>query len=107
GNIFTAFSRADQRPKCAAHCVHTEAEDILAAGWPELNIHGCHTLAWDLSAAYEHCRAYVQSFLEEYPGRLSFTMDAWTSPNHRAFVAWTMHLVHEGELYQQKTPWLC
>jgi hypothetical protein len=26
GNIFAAFSWADQRPKCAAHRVHTEAE---------------------------------------------------------------------------------
>jgi hypothetical protein len=25
-------------------------------------------------------------------------MDAWTSPNHRAFVAWTVHLHHEGNL---------
>ncbi|KAJ7800236.1 hypothetical protein B0H14DRAFT_2306543, partial [Mycena olivaceomarginata] len=106
-NIFAAFSRADQRPKRAAHRVHTEAElrahlvrwvaesnrpirivedrefrEILAAGRPELNIHGRHTLARDLSAAYERCRAHVQSLLEEYPGRLSFTTDAWTSPNH-------------------------
>jgi hypothetical protein len=33
---------------------------------------------------------------EEYPGKLSFGTDAWTSPNHRAFVAWTVHLQHEG-----------
>ena len=25
-------------------------------------------------------------------------MDAWTSPNHRAFVAWTVHLQHEGHI---------
>jgi hypothetical protein len=36
----------------------------LAAGRPELNIHGRHTLARDLSAAYERCRAHVQSLLE-------------------------------------------
>jgi hypothetical protein len=35
---------------------------------------------------------------QEYPGRLSFGTDAWTSPNHRAFVAWVVHLQHEGEL---------
>ncbi|KAF8135963.1 hypothetical protein K438DRAFT_1639594, partial [Mycena galopus ATCC 62051] len=98
GNIFAAFSRADQRPKRAAHRVHTEAEEILSAGRPELNIPGRHTLARDLSAAYERSRAHVQSLLEENPGRLSFTTDAWTSPNHRAFVAWTVHLVNDGEL---------
>jgi len=25
-------------------------------------------------------------------------MDAWTSPNHHAFVAWTIHLEYEGEM---------
>ena len=24
-------------------------------------------------------------------------MDAWTSPNHKAFVAFTIHMEHEGE----------
>ena len=27
---------------------------------------------------------------------LSFTTDAWTSPNHKALVAITVHLEHEG-----------
>ncbi|KAJ7349858.1 hypothetical protein DFH08DRAFT_696704, partial [Mycena albidolilacea] len=30
-------------------------------------------------------------------GRLSFATHAWTSPNHRTFVAWTVHLQHKGE----------
>jgi len=25
-------------------------------------------------------------------------MDAWTSPNHRAFVTWTVHLEYEGQM---------
>jgi len=25
-------------------------------------------------------------------------MDAWTSPNHQAFVAWTVHLEHWGHM---------
>jgi hypothetical protein len=29
-------------------------------------------------------------------GRLHFATDAWTSPNHRAFVAWTVHFEYEG-----------
>ncbi|KAJ7689074.1 hypothetical protein B0H14DRAFT_2652938 [Mycena olivaceomarginata] len=33
----------------------------------------------------------------EYDGRLSFATDAGTSPNHRAFVAWTVHLQHKGD----------
>jgi hypothetical protein len=36
--------------------------------------------------------------LQEYPGHLHFAMDAWTSPNHQAFIAWTVQFEHDGEL---------
>ncbi|KAJ7315297.1 hypothetical protein DFH08DRAFT_820563 [Mycena albidolilacea] len=35
---------------------------------------------------------------QDYPGRLSFGTNAWTSPNHQAFVVWIVHLQHKGEL---------
>jgi hypothetical protein len=34
--------------------------------------------------------------LKEYEGALNFATDAWTSPNHKAFVAFTVHFEHEG-----------
>jgi hypothetical protein len=34
--------------------------------------------------------------LKEYEGALNFATDAWTSPNHKAFVAVTVHLEHKG-----------
>ena len=33
---------------------------------------------------------------KEYDGALNFATDAWTSPNHRAFVAVTVHLEQKG-----------
>jgi hypothetical protein len=33
---------------------------------------------------------------QSYEGALSFATDAWTSPNHRAFVAVTVHLEEKG-----------
>jgi hypothetical protein len=33
---------------------------------------------------------------KEYDGALNFATDAWTSPNHRAYVAVTVHFEHEG-----------
>lgn len=33
---------------------------------------------------------------KEYTGRLSFATDAWTSPNHKALMAITVHLEEEG-----------
>ena len=35
--------------------------------------------------------------MKKYEGRLSFATDAWTSPNHQAFVTITMHLVSLGK----------
>ena len=35
---------------------------------------------------------------QEYNGKLSFTMDAWTAPNHRVFIAFSIHLEHQRVL---------
>ncbi|KAJ7587040.1 hypothetical protein C8J56DRAFT_786832, partial [Mycena floridula] len=55
------------------------------------------TIACDIETAFEHSLKSVSDRLNKYSGKLSFTTDAWTSPNHRAFVAWTIHLQHEGK----------
>ncbi|KAG2746211.1 hypothetical protein P692DRAFT_20640845, partial [Suillus brevipes Sb2] len=34
---------------------------------------------------------------QNYDGELNFATDAWTSPNHRAFMAISVHLEHEGQ----------
>jgi hypothetical protein len=33
---------------------------------------------------------------QEHEGRLSFATDAWTSPNHKAYVAVTVHFEQDG-----------
>lgn len=35
--------------------------------------------------------------LQKYKGELNFAMDAWMSPNHKAFVVVSVHLEHEGK----------
>ena len=35
---------------------------------------------------------------QKHDGKLHFATDAWTSPNHHAFVAWTVHLEYEGAM---------
>jgi hypothetical protein len=34
---------------------------------------------------------------QEFDGKLNFATDCWTSPNHRAFAAVTVHLEHDGK----------
>ena len=36
--------------------------------------------------------------LQKYDGELNFTTDAWTSPNHKAFIALTVHLKQNSML---------
>ena len=38
----------------------------------------------------------MSTYRQEYEGKLAFTTDAWTSPNHRSFVALCVHLEHKG-----------
>jgi hypothetical protein len=33
---------------------------------------------------------------QEYDGKINFTTDTWTSTNHRAFVAVSVYLKHNG-----------
>ncbi|KAJ7203475.1 hypothetical protein C8J57DRAFT_996033, partial [Mycena rebaudengoi] len=96
GNIFASFARAGQRPVNVSHRAHTDLKELLSAGRPGFNVPSRFTVARDLNTAYKRCSSRVKTLLEEYPGRLSFATGAWTSPNHRTFVAWTVHLHHEG-----------
>lgn len=34
--------------------------------------------------------------MQEYTGKFNFSTDAWTSPNHRAYVAFCVHLQYKG-----------
>ncbi|KAF8144689.1 hypothetical protein K438DRAFT_1631437, partial [Mycena galopus ATCC 62051] len=96
GSIFSAFANASARP--VAPSDHREFRHILGAGRPEYRLPSRRIVARDLRAAYDHSRIVIATLLRDYPGRLSFGTDAWTSPNHRGFLAWTVHLQHEGEL---------
>jgi hypothetical protein len=39
----------------------------------------------------------ILTYRQEYEGRLSIAVDAWSSPNHKAFLAITVHLVRDGK----------
>jgi hypothetical protein len=39
----------------------------------------------------------ADEYLQNYAGNINFASDAWTSPNHKAFVAITAHFLHEDQ----------
>jgi hypothetical protein len=42
-----------------------------------------------------HPMAYLE--LYKYENALNFATDTWISPNHKAYIAFTVHFVHEGD----------
>lgn len=72
---------------------------LFTAGRPNLKIPSNRTISRDIAAAFKKCQRRIATLLQEYAGRLHFATDAWTSPNHRAFVAWTVHLEYEGAMF--------
>ncbi|KAE9399593.1 hypothetical protein BT96DRAFT_820371 [Gymnopus androsaceus JB14] len=122
GSIFAAFGRQGARPVTVTHKAHSNAEirahlvrwitesnrsirivedchfrELMLAGQPQAKLPGRRTVARDIKSSFERCEGRINQLLQNYPGRLNFATDAWTSPNHRAMAAWTVHLQHEGE----------
>ena len=75
-----------------------ELIDLLTTGHPHLKVPSPNTVRRDVKAAYEKCRERIMKLLQDHPGRIHFATDAWTSTNHHAFVAWTVHLEHNGTM---------
>ncbi|GBB97683.1 hypothetical protein RclHR1_30390002 [Rhizophagus clarus] len=60
---------------------------------PIANIPSADTLRRDLNTNFEHIKGTVQHTLQEAPGLLSFTLDAWTSKNQLLFLGISVHWI--------------
>ncbi|KAF8877776.1 hypothetical protein BD779DRAFT_1448209, partial [Infundibulicybe gibba] len=102
-SIFAAFAQLGQQPTKFSQRPHTPYETrsfhcLMKAGRPGLVIPSPSTVSRDIKASFEGCRAQIDTMIQETPGHVHFATDAWTSPNHCAFVAWTVHFQHEGHI---------
>ncbi|KAF6744774.1 hypothetical protein DFP72DRAFT_783363, partial [Ephemerocybe angulata] len=70
---------------------------VMKMGRPEHYIPSPSTLAKDMKFAFARTRNRVAKILRDHPGSLHFATDCWTSPNHRAFAAFTVHLEQDGK----------
>jgi hypothetical protein len=75
-----------------------ELIDLLTTGHPHLKVPSPNTVRCDVKAAYKKCCQRIMKLLQDHLGWIHFATDAWTSTNHRAFIAWTVHLEHEGAM---------
>ncbi|KAG6904814.1 hypothetical protein DXG01_006989, partial [Tephrocybe rancida] len=123
GSIFAVFSCPGQKPvtvthrthsldethahmalwcaesNCALNIVHDQQfETLMKAGRPGTTLLSPTTVSHDIKAVFERCYEHLDNILRKHDGLVHFATDAWTSPNHHAMVAWTVHLHHEGNI---------
>jgi len=68
----------------------------MKTGRPFYQLPSPRTVSRDVKLVFAKTRERVARMLQKYEGSLSFGTDAWTSPNHRAYVAVTVHLEIDG-----------
>jgi coproporphyrinogen III oxidase len=68
----------------------------MKTGRPEYYIPSPTTVSRDVKQVFVNVRRRIAKMLREHDGQLNFATDAWTSPNHKAFVAITVHFEVDG-----------
>ncbi|PIL26246.1 hypothetical protein GSI_12002 [Ganoderma sinense ZZ0214-1] len=70
---------------------------LMKTGRPGYYLPSASTVARDVTEVFQRTRSRIAKMLQEHEGALHFATDAWTSPNHRAFVAVTVHFEQQGK----------
>ncbi|KAF8325140.1 hypothetical protein F5887DRAFT_823745, partial [Amanita rubescens] len=103
GTITSHFERTGQGKETYSNVQLSKAETsdrglkfLMKTGRPHYYLPSPWTVSRDVRLIFARTRQRIAAMLQKYEGRLSFATDAWTSPNHRAYVAITVHLVHNG-----------
>ena len=68
----------------------------MKTGRPETYIPSPETISHDVRLIYARTRERLAKMLQKHEGKLSFSTDGWTSPNHRAYIAFMVHLECKG-----------
>ncbi|KAF8545826.1 hypothetical protein OG21DRAFT_1479752 [Imleria badia] len=89
--IAAAFERKGKGKIMYSHRQHTRAETR-----PEYYLLSPDTVSHDTKQEFAQTHTCIARMLQEYDGRLKFTMDAWMSPNHHSYVTICVHLQQKG-----------
>jgi hypothetical protein len=68
----------------------------MKMGRPEYYILSLTNISCDIRKVFTNTQKHTAKMLQEHNGALNFTTDMWTSPNHRAYVAVTIHFKKDG-----------
>ena len=72
-------------------------QHLMKTGRPDYYIPLPTMVSWDVKCVFTNIWKHIPKMLQEHEGKLNFTTDVWTSPNHKAFVAVTAHFEVNGE----------
>ncbi|KAF8055640.1 hypothetical protein FPV67DRAFT_1435052 [Lyophyllum atratum] len=114
GDITEAFARKGKGKVTYSYRQHTKAEaraeyvrwiseslrpidivkdrgfiNLMKTGRPETYIPSPSTISCDIKLVFAKTKERVGKLLQEHDSALNFMTDAWTSPNHRSFVAFS------------------
>ncbi|KAJ6615157.1 hypothetical protein B0H10DRAFT_1718280, partial [Mycena sp. CBHHK59/15] len=70
---------------------------LMKSGRPSAYIPSPTTIARDVKLLFNKTRERLKRHFQNTPACISLATDAWTSPNHRAYVAVSGHLEEEGK----------
>ncbi|KAG2031923.1 hypothetical protein BDR03DRAFT_874951 [Suillus americanus] len=73
-------------------------QSLMKTGGLEYYLPSPSTVLHDVQQVFVRTRQHVATMLQEYDGKINFTTDGWSLPNHCALVAFSAHFKHKGEL---------
>jgi hypothetical protein len=71
-------------------------QSLMKTGRPGYYIPSPTTVSRDVKLVFCNTRKRVAKLLHDIDGSMSFGTDAWTSPNHKAYIAITVHFERNG-----------
>lgn len=71
--------------------------NLMKTGHPGYWVPSPSTVARNIKVIYTKVCEKLARILQEYEGELSFVTDTWSSSNHHAFVAITVHFILQDE----------
>ncbi|KAF8240027.1 hypothetical protein L208DRAFT_1235205, partial [Tricholoma matsutake] len=97
GSIFALFACPGQQLVMISHQSCTNGK-MRYAGCPGTLLPSPMMVSCDIKASFKKWWQHIHKLLAEHAGFVHFATDAWTSLNHWAFIAWTVHFHHQGHI---------
>ncbi|GBC14748.2 zinc finger BED domain-containing protein RICESLEEPER 2-like [Rhizophagus irregularis DAOM 181602=DAOM 197198] len=89
--MLAAWIAVDDQSFTVVEC--PEFHQVIRLCNPNVNLPSADTIQSDILNLYSIYRQDIKNQLQNSPGRLSFTLDGWTSPNNISFLSVTCHYI--------------